>query len=41
MLNGPALIFLEDGPHLEEEIGLEERSIHSAVRPGAEESWLS
>ena len=38
MLNGPTLIFFEDGPHFEEEVGLEEGFVRAAVRPRAEQS---
>ena len=38
MLYGPTLICLEDGFHFEEEVRLEERFVHAAVRPDAEQA---
>ena len=38
MLNGPTLIFLEDGPHFEEEVGLQEGLVRAVVRPDAEQA---
>ena len=38
MLYGPTLIFLEDGPDFEEEVGLEEGLVRAVVRPDAEQA---